>query len=136
VATSLKITKMSHFNENHVMEVKLYPKSPYIRGNSWQTCSKLKYSIKIFKLQSLYKLRKENFIFLKKMWIFILVLDKLSFTRQTLRAKIHKTSYYVSKLEGVVHWLMAFGMKAQQINFYSWPIKLLESLSAQLTTIV
>jgi hypothetical protein len=83
-----------------------------------------KKSIKLYKLWSLYKFRKKH---LRRVWISINIVNKLSSIGQTLDAKTHKKCCHVGILEGLVLWLLASSIKAERTNFYSPPITLLES---------
>jgi hypothetical protein len=52
-------------------------------------------------------------VFSWRIWISINIVDKIPSIEQTLGAKIYKNCYHVDILEGVILWLLAFGMKAQ-----------------------
>jgi hypothetical protein len=69
-------------------------------------------SIKIYKLWSLYKFG-EKIVCSSRLWVPNLVFDKLSSTSQNFGTKNHKICYHVDILEGVIHWLLNFSMKAQ-----------------------
>jgi hypothetical protein len=54
--------------------------------------------------------------------------NKFFSTRQTFGTQTPKKYSHANVLEALVHWLLAFSVKAEQTNFDSPPIKLLESL--------
>jgi hypothetical protein len=69
---------------------------------------------------------KGKFVCSRRVWVSINIVDKLSFTRQTLGAKTHKKCCHVDVLKGVVLWPLASSMKTERTNFFSPPITLLE----------
>ena len=71
-------------------------------------------------------------------WIYILILYKLSSIGQTFGAKNLKKHYHVNILEGIVYWVMTSNLKAEETNFNfqqivkfldAWPMAIVWSTS-------
>ena len=72
---------------------------------------------------------KKIFIFLRRVWISIKIVEFVLPPSQTLSVESYKRYCHIGVLEGVVFWLLASSAKAQRTNFCSLPIKSLRSFN-------
>jgi uncharacterized membrane protein YagU involved in acid resistance len=70
---------------------------------------------------------ERKFVLLRRIWVSIGTMEKLSSSKQNLGAKTHKKCCCVGVLEAIVIWQLTFSTKAQETNFCSPPSKFLES---------